>query len=259
MKVIHDLNGIKKSVKNIEGHLSEKEIEFLYLAASYPSAEGEILEIGSFKGKSTVVLAQSALNCGNKKIVCVDPFTSPSCTDPDLGAQSSSFQEFIDNLRQAGVEENVEYHRDFSYNLVINWDKTIRLLWIDGDHTYKGVKSDFDNFNRYLSEGALVMFHDVLHRFDGPIRVFIEDVIYSDHFGLAGCCGSIGWAQYSTDIEINAQYMSTKKKLYNKLSKIIPFCVFKEELSGFGKYLYKYYRARIPHGTIHNPPWNIIT
>ena len=51
------------------------------------------------------------------------------------------------------------------------------MLWIDGDHTYHGTKVDFDLFSKFLSNGAIIAFHDVLGNFEGPIRVFMEDVL----------------------------------------------------------------------------------
>ena len=44
----------------VEGFLTPREMRFLMLLAAYPTTEGEILEIGSFKGKSTILLASSA-------------------------------------------------------------------------------------------------------------------------------------------------------------------------------------------------------
>ncbi len=91
-------------------------------------------------------------------------------------------------------------------------NKMIRLLWIDGDHTFKGTHSDFDRFKRFLSPGAIVAFHDVLHAYSGPASVFCEEVLASESFGAWGLCGSIGWAQYCPD-KSKQQGVKSKKKL----------------------------------------------
>jgi predicted O-methyltransferase YrrM len=36
------------------------------------------------------------------------------------------------------------------------------LLFIDGDHTYEGVKSDFEMYSPLVREGGMVAFHDIL-------------------------------------------------------------------------------------------------
>src|SRR2546422_8145249 len=89
----------------------------------------------------------------------------------------------------------VEVHATFSKSVARGWSRPIRFLWIDGDHTYHGAKQDLDLFAPHLVDGGIVALHDVLHRFEGPIRVFVEDVLRSDRYGPAGVCGSIVWAQ----------------------------------------------------------------
>ena len=34
------------------------------------------------------------------------------------------------------------------------------LLWIDADHTYEGVKKDFDLYSEIMSENGIIMVHD---------------------------------------------------------------------------------------------------
>src|SRR5258708_25916238 len=178
------------------GFLTEREGRFLALAAAVGPATGAILEIGSFKGKSTVGLATVARHYGSDPIVAVDPHTSPSSTDPDLDGASTSFDDFQSSLRTAGVEAAVEVHRAYSRDLAKTWTRPIRLLWIDGDHTYAGVRADLDLYRPFLVDGAIVALHDALHPFDGPIRVMVEHILTSENFGPVGFCGSIAWAQY---------------------------------------------------------------
>src|SRR5262245_13940902 len=170
------------------GYLAEREARFLALAAACAPAEGSILEIGTFKGKSTVGIASIAARYGLGKVVTVDPHTAPSDTDPDLEGQESSWNDFQKSLSVAGMQASVETHRSFSRDLARAWNRPIRFLWIDGDHTYPGTKEDVDLFRRHLAEGAIVALHDVLHGFEGPIRVFIEELLASDDFGPAGLC-----------------------------------------------------------------------
>ncbi|MFL5524616.1 MAG: hypothetical protein ACJ8AF_10980 [Gemmatimonadaceae bacterium] len=66
------------------GYLSEREARFLMAAAALAPAEGKNLEIGSFKGRSTVGIAYVTRELGLGKVVAVDPHTSPASTDPDL-------------------------------------------------------------------------------------------------------------------------------------------------------------------------------
>jgi len=235
------------------GFLTEREARFLALAAACAPARGTILEIGSFKGKSTVGLASIAARYGLGKVVTVDPHTAPSVTDPDLEGQTSSWDDFRATLRAARVEGAVEVHRAFSRDLARGWDRPIRLLWIDGDHTYAGAKEDIDLFRRHLADGAIVALHDVLHTFEGPIRVFVEELLASDDFGPAGLCGSIGWAQNRP--RDSEPWRASREALRRRAARLIPFVQRGREPRGLAKLRYKLLRALVPHGAPAPPAW----
>lgn len=222
------------------------------MAACAP-AEGAILEIGSFKGKSTVGLASIAARYALGKIVTVDPHTAPSVTDPDLEGQTSSWDDFQATLRGAGVEAAVEVHRAYSRDLARGWNRPIRLLWIDGDHTYAGAKEDVDLFRRHLADGAVVALHDVLHTFEGPIRVFVEELLSRDDFGPAGLCGSIGWAQHRP--RDGARWRPGRAALTRRAARLIPLVQRGRELRGLAKLRYKLWRALVPHAAPDPAAW----
>ena len=249
------VEALLKEVGTVEGFLEPNEMRFLALLAACPTAAGEILEIGSFKGKSAIILAKSAALSGKTIVHAVDPMTAPCETDPDLHGADSSFPDFQKNIREHGVEDLIEFHQKYSFELAGSWNTPLRFLWIDGDHTYKGTKLDFDGFAPHLSDGAIVAIHDVLHGFEGGVRVFMEDILLSPHFGACGFVGSIAWAQFHRDEAAGWQFREEKLKLYKKLSRLIPFIVFKKDLVGLDKKRYKFFRSRVPHGAVNPSAW----
>jgi len=53
--------------------------------------------------------------------------------------------------------------------------KKIDFLFIDGDHTFKGVKQDFDMYSPLVREGGLVAFHDIIpNKTQNPDAATIE-------------------------------------------------------------------------------------
>jgi MMP 1-O-methyltransferase len=240
-------------VRATPGFLTEREARFLALIAACTPAAGVILEIGSYKGKSTVGLASIALRYGLGPVVAVDPHSSPSITDPGSGAGRSSWDEFQANLRAAGVGGAVEAHRVYSRDLARDWHRPIRLLWIDGDHTYSGAKADFDLFHAHLVSGGIVALHDVLHMFEGPDRVFAEDILRSDSFGPAGLCGSIGWAQYRP--ADGARWRVAREALARRFVRVIPLVKDGRAPTGLRKLLYKFWRRMVPHGAPNPATW----
>ncbi|MBV9214915.1 MAG: class I SAM-dependent methyltransferase [Acidobacteria bacterium] len=240
----------------VEGYLSRQEMRFLALLGAIPTADGEVLEIGSFKGKSTIILAKSARSTRPDVVInAVDPMTAPSETDPKLGGLQSSFPDFDRNIRVHGVAANVRLHQMFSRDLAETWDKPIRLLWIDGDHTYAGTKADFDGFAEHLSDGAIVAIHDALHEFEGGARVFAESILRSPNFGACGFCGSIAWGQFHVDPADSAKFGSRKRTLLKKVDRVLPYIALGESLRGWKRKRYRFYRLLVPHGAVDPAKW----
>lgn len=52
--------------------------------------------------------------------------------------------------------------------------RTIDYLFIDGDHTYAGVRQDFEDYSRLLSPGGIVAFHDIAPDREVPPSHFVS-------------------------------------------------------------------------------------
>ena len=190
-----------KATENVPGHLQQNEALFLGILAACVPASGAIVEIGSFQGRSTVMLAKVASHYGGGPVVAIDPHNSPILLDHSNGAGASSYEQFLHSLRSNEVEKFVEPHVAYSTDVAKAWNRPIRILWIDGDHSLKGASDDLDAFLPYLVPHGVVAFHDALNPFPGPIRVFVEQVLASDRFGPSGFVHSIAWAQYRRMME----------------------------------------------------------
>jgi hypothetical protein len=237
------------------GYLSKREARFLFLIAACSPADGEILEIGSFKGRSTIALASGVHWRGSGTVYAVDPHTAPAPTDPDLQGLASSWDEFEYNIRRAGVETHVKAHRMFSQQLAPSFRTKLRVLWIDGDHTTSGARADLELFRPRLAPGAIVAMHDVLGTWEGSLRVFCEDVLASNDFGVAGFCGSIGWAQYVPGAGRLWTHRLRRRLLWLPASRLIPIAASGRGLVGFNKLKYKFWRPLAPHGEVDEVSW----
>lgn len=241
--------------QGIEGYLTPREARFLCLLAVVATTSGDVLEIGSYKGKSTVVLAKSVRFAGGDGIVAVDPLSLPSSTDPNMRDKCALPEQFRKTLVEHDVDSIVEFHQMCSHELGRMWDRPLRLLWIDGDHTYPGAKADFQTFRRFLNPGAIVAFHDVLHGFDGPVRVFCDELLFSNQFGACGVCGSIGWSQYLGDEPATRPYWNWKLRLHAKLSRLIPYAAGQGQPKRLRARIYKLKRSLVPHGDVQPDRW----
>jgi len=247
------LNEAWEETRKVPGHLVENETRFLGLLAACVPAKGAIVEIGSFKGRSTVMLAKVASHYRGGPVVAIDPHNSPILLDHQADPEASSYRDFVASMQAAGVSNHVEAHREYSAEVAQSWNRPIRLLWIDGDHSYEGAKKDLDGFFPHLVSGGVVAFHDALNEFPGPIRVFVEDVLRSDRFGPAGFVHSIAWAQFRP--EDGHTFRGRRSSLARRAARLIPFVENGKELRGLAKRRYKFNRFRVPHSAINARDW----
>lgn len=134
-----------------------------------------------------------------------------------------------------------------------DWNRPIRLLWIDGDHSYRGCKEDVDLFAPFLADGTVVAFHDSLNAFEGPIRVFVEDILRSDRFGPSGFVHSIAWSQFRP--KDGSGFREQRKKLERLGSRLLPYGTNDASPTGLRKTAYKLPRSLVPRKHIFSAQW----
>jgi predicted O-methyltransferase YrrM len=242
-----------KHTQKVPGYLGEEEARFLGLLAACVPAKGAILEIGSFTGRSTVMLGKVAVHYGFGPVVAVDPHNSPILLGHRGNPDNSSYEVFLESVRAAGLSEHVQAHVAYSSDVAASWDQPIRLLWIDGDHSYAGTKADLDGFLPHLVPSGVVAFHDALNAFPGPIRVFVEDVLRSDQFGPAGFVHSIAWAQFRP--QDGHAFRKQRSLLDKRASRLLPFVETDKELRGIAKRRFRLSRFLVPHSAVRPREW----
>jgi predicted O-methyltransferase YrrM len=123
--------------KRIEGWMSDKELEFLGIAAKNHK---NILEIGCYKGKSTRVLADNAIGT----VHCVDTWNSVVYSNDGrviYKTSNDTYIDFVKNLHEHIENQKVIVHRvDYRY-FEPNGHKP-DFIFIDAAHDYESVKHD---------------------------------------------------------------------------------------------------------------------
>ena len=157
-------------ISDIEGWLSSKEAKLLYRLASQTTGRGEIVEIGSWKGKSTTCLSLGSRKAAGTNVTAIDPHTGSS-----EHGDVDTYAEFLSNIERKGVADMVTPIRKPSAEVAKEWRKPVELLWIDGAHEYEYVLEDLNVWMPHLMEGGIVAFHD--STMPGPWKV-IEDHLY---------------------------------------------------------------------------------
>ena len=245
---------VLRLVADFEGLTTPRETKFLLLLGAAPTATGAVLEIGSYRGRSSILLAKAAAMAGEGRIHAVDPLSGGAASVNSTGAEND-YALLMRNLESAGVREQVEFHHCTSAELAASWTEPLRLLWIDGDHSFAGAKTDYDAFAGRLADGAIVALHDVLNKFEGPLRVLLEGVLPDPHVGPAGLVGSIGWARRFDDPAEAEPYTEAKRRLAGRLRPLLPFVQGDAEPSGWANVLRKLHRWRTPHAGVRPQEW----
>jgi len=99
--------------RDVEGWLTEAQARRLFAAAAVVGAGGRVVEIGSFRGRSAIVLAGAGV-----EVVCIDPHAGSDrgpqeiAADADRGGADN--EAFHANLARAGVADRVRHVRAFS-------------------------------------------------------------------------------------------------------------------------------------------------
>jgi hypothetical protein len=150
----------------IEGMIGDKEADLLTRLAGEVE-DGCIIEVGSWRGMSTIALAKGA----RVPVYAIEPhevFTGV------LGGQfgPADRRAFFENLLRAEVVEKVRLVNLSSEVVAPGWKLPVGLLWIDGDHRYEAVRRDFESWEPHVR--GKVAFHDAIQPTLGPAQLIDE-------------------------------------------------------------------------------------
>ena len=185
---------IQKFVKDVDGWLTDREGEALYDIARRCTGRGAIVEIGSWKGKSTIWLGNAVKAAGlDLKIYAIDPHMG-STRHRESGEEVWTFDQFKENIKRAGVEDVVEPILKTSEEAAKEFDQPVEMIFIDGDHTYDFVKTDYEKWFPKVINGGWMLFHDTIV-WDGPKKVVKDHVYTGKRFKDVGLADSLTFGQ----------------------------------------------------------------
>lgn len=170
-----DLAEYRQATDVIPGMVSSDAAELLYALCVTQHLEGDVLEIGSWQGKSTSYLARAVRDSANGRLFAVDHFRGNVGKEDlyrvgrdDLGDLQERFEHNMRLLALDGVVTTIAQPSKEAYSRVA--DRAFRFLFIDGDHTEAGVQQDIDLFCPLVRPGGLVVFDDFDETFPGLVR-----------------------------------------------------------------------------------------
>jgi len=133
--------------------------ELMYIKELASKSEGIIVEIGGFQGRTSIQIGIGSKLGRKNEVFVIDPWNGHKLR----GTNDVYFSKevFLNNLKTAGVDDIVNAIQSVSEKVLPNWDKEIGMLFIDGDHSYQGVKKDI-KWIKHVKKGGIIAFHDYL-------------------------------------------------------------------------------------------------
>lgn len=217
------INQIEETVKNVPGWSPIDQLYTLFNIVFMTSGlEGDIVEIGSWCGRSAIVLGMAVRLTGNANIHCIDLF--PEKNDWRQNEDGSySFEVTVGDKRYGGYKEQTVWKEPFERDIAPIYEKyngifdvfsqiisingladivrtykgdsdlfvrslpedfKSKLVFIDGDHSYEAVCQDIKNMEKYLINGGWVCFDDAFSYYDGVNRAIKDCIINSPNYEL---------------------------------------------------------------------------
>lgn len=169
-----------------------------------------VVEIGSFMGSGTVLLAGARAARGTGRVYTVDRFdcSGDAFSVPhyrrifDAAGGGSLRSHFEDSIRRARLSPWVEVHQGDASDIAATWVTPIDLLYLDGDQSRAGARAAYDSWSPFLKPGGVIAIHNtnpdnnqVGH--DGS-RYLVETVIYPPLYSNIRRVGAITFAVRAT-------------------------------------------------------------
>lgn len=212
---------IEEAVKDIPGWSPLDQLLSLFtLAFSSAHLQGDILELGSWCGRSAVALGMAARLTGNAKVHCVDLF--PDKNDWYKNADGTYSFAVTMNGRAYGAYQDQTvwaepFLRDiapmyerwsgtldaFNYFVALNElnahivphrsdletfarkapvDLCLSLAFIDGDHSFDAVCKDIEIVERFLLPGGWICFDDAFSSYEGVNKAIRVRILESGKY-----------------------------------------------------------------------------
>jgi len=150
------------AIAGVAGWMTDDQARRLWDRARVVPAGGRIVEIGSYQGRSAIVLARAA--APDVEVVAIDPHAGNDRGPQELrGSEDDGEADhtaFVVNLARAGVQDRVRHVRLPSQAARHEVATPIDLLYIDGAHRFGPARADIHDWSGAVADGGTMLIHD---------------------------------------------------------------------------------------------------
>lgn len=157
------------SAFSVTSHMTNHERLKLYELSTDADS---IAEIGSYIGASACCFGAAMLKKGSGKLICIDTWNNDAMSEGsrdtwiEFQSNTGKYSDFVFPIRGFSTEV---------IDQVSGLVEKLDVLFIDGDHSYEGIKADWDHYRKLLDAGSIVILHDYGWA-EGVKKVVHEDI-----------------------------------------------------------------------------------
>jgi hypothetical protein len=150
-------------------------------------ADQAIVELGVYQGKSVLALAWGASLGNSAHVWGVDSWDLMLETNEDISYLGKDFPPYHSegnrrwaqwHTKSLGYSKAITLVQGFSAETGRNWSgPPVGLLYVDGDHSYEGVRADVDAWAPHLAPGATIVFDDYVSGFADTVIKAVEELV----------------------------------------------------------------------------------
>lgn len=181
------------AVEDVPGWLTDAQAGRLWTRAAALPPAGTVVEIGSYRGRSAILLAHAAPP--DATIVAIDPHSGNDRGPRQFRGTSeegdADFRAFRRNIERAGVAHRVEYVRTPSRDAHGAVDGTVDLLYVDGSHRFRDARDDISGWGGRVRRGGIVLIHDCFSSV-GVTLALVRLLYFGGEFRYIGRTGTLG-------------------------------------------------------------------
>lgn len=178
---------VEAAVADVDGWMTPGQARKLWSCARTVRSGGTIVEIGSFRGRSMIVLASAAEP--GVELVAIDPHAGndrgPQEIEGFEDAAALDNEVFLANLAAAGVADRVRHVRKFSDDALADVEGEIDVLYIDGAHRFGPALADIRRWGARVRPGGDLLIHDSFSSV-GVTGALVASLFFGDRFRYLG-------------------------------------------------------------------------
>jgi predicted O-methyltransferase YrrM len=184
------------AMADVEGWLTPEQATRLWQRATELGPAGRVVEIGSYRGRSAIVLAMAAPS--GAQVIAIDPHAGndrgPQQIEGTAQEGDRDHAAFRANLERAGVAGRVRHVRLASQDALAEVPGELDLLYVDGAHRYRPARDDLARWGGRVRAGGRMLVHDSFSSI-GVTLAIARRLILGRDFRYEGRTGSL--AEYT--------------------------------------------------------------